>query len=210
MKFCVLLLVASGLICGAATAGSRPILQETRMAARGMTEAPIGFVRFCYRNPSDCREPAGSSIDTEVTLNKRRLDELIKVNETVNRTIKPVSDEIQYKAIEHWTYPTSGKGDCEDYVLLKKRELIALGWPAAALLITVVRDENDEGHAVLTARTDHGDLILDNKHSEIKDWQRTHYIFIKRQSSADPKRWDSLIPQGGTPTVAASGYERAP
>jgi hypothetical protein len=31
------------------------------------------------------------------------------------------------------------------------------GWPESKLLITVVRDENNEGHAVLTVRTDEGD-----------------------------------------------------
>lgn len=218
MKFWSLLVLTGGVLCGVSqggiqssvAAGGRPALLDTRMTTRGITEAPIGFVRFCNRHPSECRELAGASTDAELALNTQRLDELTKVNESVNRKIKPVSDEVQYKTIEHWTYPNSGKGDCEDYVLLKKRELVARGWPASVLLITVVRDENDEGHAVLTARTDHGDLILDNKHSEIKDWQRTPYTYIKRQSSVDPKRWESLIPQGGMPTVAASGYERAP
>ena len=37
------------------------------------------------------------------------------------------------------------------------------GWPESKLLITVVRDENNEGHAVLTVRTDEGDFILDNR-----------------------------------------------
>lgn len=217
MKFWSLLVLASGAVYGISqgvipnsfAAEGRSVPSDTRLAARGTTEAPIGFVRFCYRHPGECRELTGANREAEVTLNTDRLDQLIKINESVNQRIKPVSDEVQYKTIEHWTYPSSGKGDCEDYVLLKKRELMAKGWPAGALLITVVRDENDEGHAVLTARTDHGDLILDNKHSEIKDWQRTRYMFIKRQSSVDPRRWESLIP-AAIPTVAASGYERAP
>lgn len=217
MKFWSLLVLASGVLYGVSEAGprnmttsGRSIVEDNKMRVRGTTEPPIGYTQFCKRTPSECRAQNASKVEAEMTLNKQRLDELLRVNESVNEKIKPISDEIQYKTIEYWTYPNSGKGDCEDYVLLKKKELISLGWPPAALLITVVRDENDEGHAVLTARTDHGDLILDNKHSEIKDWQRTKYTFIKRQSSVDPRDWESLIPQGGMPTVAASGSERAP
>ena len=48
-----------------------------------------------------------------------------------------------YGRIEHWTYPAA-MGDCEDYVLLKRRLLRERGWPSSALLITVVRDENNK------------------------------------------------------------------
>jgi predicted transglutaminase-like cysteine proteinase len=140
-------------------------------------------------------------------LTTRRWQQLQSVNEEINLAIKPVSDQIQYGAIEHWTYPTTGKGDCEDYVLWKKRKLIQLGWPTGALLITVVRDENDEGHAVLSARTDRGDFLLDNKHSRILAWHNTPYIFIKRQSGFSPQAWESLIPLPTEPTVAASGSD---
>ena len=40
---------------------------------------------------------------------------------------------------------------CEDYALLKRHELMQLGWPSSALLMTVVMDESFEGHAVLTS-----------------------------------------------------------
>lgn len=103
--------------------------------------------------------------------------------------------------------PVSGKGDCEDYVLLKQRELMARGWPQSALLITVVRDENNEGHAVLTVRTDLGDLILDNKNSKILAWNQTPYTYIKWQSAMDPRLWESLVPLQETPSVAAAGTD---
>ncbi len=48
-------------------------------------------------------------------------------------------------------------------MLLKRRLLIRAGWPREALLITVVRDRKDEGHAVLTVKTDRGEFILDNQ-----------------------------------------------
>ena len=44
-------------------------------------------------------------------------------------------------------------GDCEDFVLLKRKKLIAGGFSPSDLLITVVRKPDGEGHAVLTLRT---------------------------------------------------------
>jgi predicted transglutaminase-like cysteine proteinase len=76
-----------------------------------------------------------------------------------------------YGQAEYWTILTT-KGDC-GLALLKRKRLMARGWPATALLMTVVRDEKGEGHAVLTARTLQGDFILDNKIDEVKVWHRT-------------------------------------
>jgi hypothetical protein len=36
------------------------------------------------------------------------------------------------------------------------------GFPRQALLMTIVRDHNDQGHAILTVKTNSGDFILDN------------------------------------------------
>ncbi len=81
-----------------------------------------------------------------------------------------------------------GKGDCEDYVLLKRRMLMQAGWPREALLITVVRDKKGDGHAVLTVKTDKGDFILDNQAENVLLWSETGYRFVKRQSQSDPER----------------------
>jgi predicted transglutaminase-like cysteine proteinase len=80
-------------------------------------------------------------------------------------------------------------GDCEDYVLLKRRMLIRSGWPREALLVTVVRDRKDEGHAVLTVITDKGDYVLDNQNEDILLWSETGYHFVKRQSQSHPNAW---------------------
>jgi predicted transglutaminase-like cysteine proteinase len=115
-----------------------------------------------------------------------------------------VTDLELYGKVEYWNYPTSGKGDCEDYVLLKRRMLIERGWPESTLLITVVRDENGEGHAVLTARTDAGDLVLDNKRQDIVRWTDTPYIYVKQQSEGNPLVWASLMPSGDSSQTTAS------
>ena len=79
------------------------------------------------------------------------------------------------------------------------------GWPASALLMTVVFDEKGEGHAVLTARTLQGDFILDNKTDEIKLWSKTGYQFVMRQSYLNPRVWMALDPREVNPSVALAG-----
>ena len=93
--------------------------------------------------------------------------DLVRVNRWVNETIKPMTDMDHWGVIEKWSLPTDGYGDCEDYVLLKRKMLIDAGWPREALLITVVRDKKGEGHAVLTVKTDKGEFVLDNQNENV-------------------------------------------
>ena len=126
------------------------------------------------------------------------------MNSAVNTAIAPITDLKLYGKPEVWTYPAANKGDCEDYVLLKRRMLVERGFPESTLLITVVRDENNEGHAVLTVRTDGGDFVLDNKRRDIARWAETPYTFVKRQSERNPLVWISLLPPDSAPQTAVS------
>jgi len=117
---------------------------------------------------------------------------LYQVNTYVNGKIAPVSDMELYGEAERWAYPVDA-GDCEDYLLLKKRYLQGLGFAAESLLITVVLDENQQGHAILTVVTDKGDYILDNRSNDITRWTDKNYTFLKRQSQANPKQWVALV-----------------
>lgn len=161
------------------------------MRIYGESMPPIGHIRFCRENPTDCSTQAPAN--DRVELSDAHWRELVAVNSLVNRNIEPVSDQDLYGEIEHWSYP-DGKGDCEDYVLLKRRLLMERGWPANSLLITVVADDKGEGHAVLTARTASGDYILDNKSPSVLAWNKVPYRFYKRQSYRDPRQWVSLKP----------------
>jgi predicted transglutaminase-like cysteine proteinase len=106
--------------------------------------------------------------------------------------------------VEKWSYPDDGYGDCEDYVLLKRRMLMEAGWPREALLITVVRDRKGDGHAVLTVKTDQGEFILDNQNEDIVLWSEAGYRFVKRQSQSDPNAWVSLgDPRPATATATS-------
>lgn len=156
------------------------------MKVLGRTSQPIGHYLYCMKNLSDCSTNKESPLAPELT--ETRWQQILQVNGSVNASVLPVSDYQQYHRNEYWTLP--GKyGDCEDYVLLKRKLLREKGWPAAALLITVVRQPNGEGHAVLTVRTKSADFILDNLKPEVFSWEKTEYHYVKRQSTLNAGHW---------------------
>jgi predicted transglutaminase-like cysteine proteinase len=164
------------------------------------TEAPDGFVDFCTRFPVDCQETGDPS--RAVVLTEDRWVELVETNRSVNRSISPTTDKAFYGREEFWTFPQTA-GDCEDYVLLKRHRLIGKGWPSSVLLITVVRDENGEGHAVLTVGTDRGDLILDNRTDVILPWINRPYTYVKRQRIRNPRAWVRVLDTRRTDAVGS-------
>ena len=176
------------------------------MRVYGSAEPPRGFVQFCRENPGECI--ANPSVETRLTASAQRLRELDEVNRRVNKSVAPETDLDHYGVNEYWTLPTDGKGDCEDYALMKRHELLKLGWPPSALLITVVSDERGEGHAVLTARTSAGDFILDNKIDEVRLWNRAPYRFLVRQSSLNPWAWVDLDPTRDVTPLPIAGVRR--
>jgi predicted transglutaminase-like cysteine proteinase len=178
----------------ALAAGERPMFISLGSSSR----APIGWTEFCAENRRECETRPMEARDVVLTSTAWR--DLTRINRWVNSKIKPLTDMEHWGVVERWSYPDDGYGDCEDYVLLKRRMLIQAGWPRQALLITVVRDNRGDGHAVLTVKTDKGEFILDNQHEEILLWSETTYRFVKRQSQNDPNIWVSL----GDPRPAAS------
>lgn len=174
------------------------------MRVFGTAYPPFGFVQFCERMPDECQ--AGPQAEARIPATPDRLSELDEINRSINRQIVPTTDLELYGVSEYWTMPTT-HGDCEDYVLLKRRVLMERGWPASALLITVVRDEQGEGHAILTVRTAHGDFVLDNKNSDVKLWHQTNYRFVMRQSYINPRLWMSLD-QGDGSAAPLTGNRR--
>jgi predicted transglutaminase-like cysteine proteinase len=161
-----------------------------------------GWVDFCRRSPSECR--GGGARAQDVHLDGKAWNVLVEVNRSINAAIEPVTDQDHWGVPDRWDYPTDGKGDCEDYVLLKRKVLVERGFPRQSLLVTVVIDQNGEGHAVLTVKTDHGDFVLDNMRDDIRPWVRTGYRFVKRQSQEDPNRWVALDDGVAAPAVVAA------
>ena len=115
-----------------------------------------------------------------------------KVNQEVNRRLVPRSDIDVYGTSDFWT---AGRfvGDCEDYMIAKKQDLIAAGWRADQVLYAVVEGIETPYHAVLIVRTDQGDFVLDNLTDRITRWDQSGYRFVIRQSSERPDRWVRVV-----------------
>ncbi|WP_375597104.1 transglutaminase-like cysteine peptidase [Devosia sp. Naph2] len=156
----------------------------------GTTSIPVGHLEFCQSNPAECR--SYDRVVPATILDDRNWQQLVSVNAYYNRNVVPVTDQDLYQVAEFWTYP-NGYGDCEDFALAKRRDLINAGWHPSTLMIAVVKEANGNGHAVLLARTDRGDLVLDNQDGTIRVWSETPYKFIKRQSQAHAGQWVDMI-----------------
>lgn len=207
--------VAAGTVLASTAASSEPKIAASAAAGKtslfmrvyGPAQPPYGFVRFCEIRPQSCTSVALEESRFQPTA--EHLSELDEINRSINGAIAPATDQEIYGVSELWTLPVD-KGDCEDYALLKQKTLLQRGWPSSALLLTVVRDEKGEGHAVLTVRTAQGDYILDNKVDDVRLWNRSGYEFMMRQSYIDPRVWVSLedAGSGGSPAMVAARNNR--
>lgn len=194
----VMMLAASFGFTGWATAGQHwdeglaplPVGQGATLAELEEARMPSGFADLCARDPSFC-QPRDTR-EAKSNLSPERWQLIAAVNTSVNLRIASTTDQKLYGRPEFWTLPTTA-GDCEDFVLLKRKLLMEKGVPAGELLITVVQDENGEGHAVLTIPTSSGDIVLDNRRDEILHWWATGYKFVKRQSAGNPVKWVALV-----------------
>ncbi|MGF7007748.1 transglutaminase-like cysteine peptidase [Aminobacter sp. BE322] len=185
--------VRAGVLVGLAAAALLSVGEANAaqpMVTGGLTSQPIGHYDFCRINPAECsikeRDPGPEQMNGDLWR------KLVAVNVAVNAAIKPMNDIDIYGSDEFWTYPVNGQGDCEDYVLEKRRTLSQEGVSLSNLLITVVRKPDGEGHAVLTVRTTKGDFVLDNLTDLVRQWDETGYRFLKRQSTENTGRWVSI------------------
>jgi predicted transglutaminase-like cysteine proteinase len=169
------------------------------MKTGAATTQPVGHYDLCQRVRSECARFGGT--EKPLILTPKTWQLLQSVNNSANADIEPVTDQDLWGVPELWSYPEK-RGDCEDYVLLKRRELMAKGLSGHDLLITVVRQSNGDGHAVLTVRTDRGDFVLDNLEPSILLWTKTPYRYLKRQSVQAPGDWVS-INDGREPMVGS-------
>lgn len=183
-------LIAAMLAISASASAATPSPNAmVAMITGGVTSQPIGHYEFCRANPSECHAVKTNLAAPRVT--DAGWSVVRAVNLAVNTEITPVTDQELFGRDEVWAYPVNA-GDCEDFVLAKRKILMDKGFPESALLITVVRKPDGEGHAVLTLRTATGDFVLDNLENEVKPWYRTPYTYLKRQATFDSGRWVSI------------------
>lgn len=89
--------------------------------------------------------------------------DLQEVNRLIN-TCPFKSDPLEF---DDWRPITEDGGDCDSYAVAKLRALHARGWPIADLRLATCWVETGEYHAVLLARLDGVDYLLDNRSSSV-------------------------------------------
>jgi predicted transglutaminase-like cysteine proteinase len=173
------------------SAAQASLLQASYAAVGAETSVPYGWVDFCGRRPEQCEVDRLAAVDVRLT--EETWSRLDRINRDVNAAIEPVSNFDHWGTmLDHWDYPVDGKGDCKIYALFKRKKLLDEGFPRQALLMTIVRDLEGQGHAILTVKTDRGEFVLDNLSNEIRPWNATGYRFVKRQSQEDPNAWVAM------------------
>lgn len=170
----------------AAASSKRPHLVATKDVS-----APDGFSGVCARYDWACARSGGGAVS-----GGELLDLANRVNASVNKTTREISDQAQYKQTELWALPTARGGDCEDFALAKKQALIARGVAPERLLIATVLDRKRSPHAVLVLRTESGDYVLDNLTNRILGWRETGYTFLRMQNPKAPGQWSAILAGG--------------
>src|SRR5690606_4810061 len=131
-----LLTALFGAIIALAAAAPSAALDLTNVAfvptAAGKTTIPVGHMEFCRSRPNECQ--AYDQVVPAMSLDEDSWQQLVSINAYYNQTVVPVTDEALYNVTEFWTYP-NGYGDCEDFALAKRRDLINAGWHPSTLMI---------------------------------------------------------------------------
>ncbi|HEY8567253.1 MAG TPA: transglutaminase-like cysteine peptidase [Beijerinckiaceae bacterium] len=183
-----LTLVIGGATTQAQTLASLPSATQP-IDRNGVAKPVAAWLDFCRRHADECAVNTAEPATVELT--PATWNTIVSVNKRVNARIKPITDQLHWGIVDRWDFPDDGAGDCEDFQLLKRKVLVERGLPRRALRITVVIDDQGEGHAVLMVRTDRGDYILDNKTNAVLPWAQTGYVFVKREGQ-DSLAWVSL------------------
>jgi predicted transglutaminase-like cysteine proteinase len=157
------------------------------------TLPPFAYAVFCLRNEAECRSRR-SFRGGPTRLTEKRWTELQEINRSVNLAIVPARSELGL-AVEEWII-NPDRGDCNDYAVSKRHELLRRGWPARTLLLSEVVVGSGEHHLVLLVRTRSGDLVLDNLTPQIKPWSRAPYRWIRVQMPNDNRLWATISGKG--------------
>jgi len=153
---------------------------------------------------SDSEPEATNEAHTETTDQMARVEvgadmlaEITRVNQRVNNQMTWQTDFDIYGVEERWTMPLSlglgSAGDCEDFALEKRRRLLELGVPPAALALAITYSESTGRHAVLVVRTAQGDYVLDNTTPWVLPWATTGYQWLNIQEGESLMQWRMVL-----------------
>jgi predicted transglutaminase-like cysteine proteinase len=145
---------------------------------------PFAHARFCVQYPDDCKVKRMAFRPKKLQLTYKRLAELMAINTQVNRSIK-FEANLGGVAAERWIIGPKN-GDCNDYAVTKRHELLARGWPSRSLLLAEVVVPSGEHHLVVVVRAKEGDLVIDNLNANVRPWFKTPVVQDRVSLGAHP------------------------
>ncbi|MGY4472374.1 putative transglutaminase-like cysteine proteinase [Bradyrhizobium sp. LB9.1b] len=156
------------------------------------TLAPMAFTIFCLKYKDECKPRPQHIVfrGGRLKLTAERMAQLQEVNQQVNSAIRPEPNLEGLRGEKWLLHPTSG--DCNDYAVTKRHDLIAKGFPARSVLLGEVVVPWGEHHLVVVVRTSSGDLVLDNLTGHILPWSKKSYRWVRIQTPNNPTYWASL------------------
>lgn len=166
----------------------KPQLDQVQLGS--LTLPPMAHSVFCVHNPEDCRVRRIAFRGRPIELTQERWKELVAVNAQVNRSIRPERNTLGLAGEKWLIRPVAG--DCNDYAVTKRNELLARGWPSRSLLLAEVATRWGEHHLILVVRTGTGDYILDNMNANIRLWSKAPYRWVRMQSPRNPLWWTKV------------------
>jgi predicted transglutaminase-like cysteine proteinase len=152
--------------------------------------APMAHTFFCLKYRDECKVHKVVFRGGPMALAAKRWAELVRVNAAVNRAIVSHPNRAGLAA-EKWLIAPKA-GECHDYAVTKRHELIALGWPARDLLLSEVVTSWGEHHLVLVVRTSEGDFVADSLDPRIRDWSSAPYQWVRIQTPGNPQYWSTV------------------
>jgi predicted transglutaminase-like cysteine proteinase len=147
---------------------------------------PIGHSRFCVHYPQDCRVQGIDFRKRNIAMTSKRWDELNQINRDVNNAIFAVATA-ENDTVAEWAISPS-MGDCKDYAITKRHELLVRGWPSRSLLLSDVVLPSGEHHLLLVVRVKDGNLVLDNLSNDIR-LVAIAMTWTRIQSPLNPMLW---------------------
>jgi predicted transglutaminase-like cysteine proteinase len=167
---------------------SRQLLEHPNyVAAVGPILTPLGYTRFCFAYSDQCKVSNPIFRPKRMAATEAMVKDLDIVNRSVNRAIRPQADAPGLLN-DIWTIAPRA-GDCDDYAVTKRAELLKKGWSSRALLLAKVVAPSGEDHLVLVARTRLGDFVLDNLSQRVLPAAQTNLRWVGLQSASNPHIW---------------------
>jgi predicted transglutaminase-like cysteine proteinase len=176
-------LVVSTLLCVMA----QPAASTTHSVAPAMT--PMGHTFFCLHYADECQPtPAGPAKPSDAAAQWRDLQ---SIQARVNQAIVPQDDDSGPSDRNWLIWPR--QGDCDDYAVTKRHELLQHGWPSSDVVLAEVSLlGSGKHHLVVVVHGAETEWVLDSRKPDVMRFAelRDDYIWLRVQSADNPKFWN--------------------